>query len=147
MKRFAIGIILVMLLGLTGSSSATLSQSFIRVSTSTDVVNLGTAHFFNGVHEVMNALKVEVETNGWHGPVILSTTPLERQGGGIIEPSDIYVRTPKIGHYVSLKHPVIILPTASGTQEITVDFQVQTELNYPSGQYKGMLTLTIIPPV
>jgi hypothetical protein len=146
MKRFAIWIIIVVL-GLTGSSSATSSLPFIRVSTSMDEVNLGTAHFFNGIHEATSALKVEVETNSWHGPVVISTTPLERQGGGIIEPEDIYVRTPKIGHYVSLKHPVIILPTASGTQEVTVDFQVQTDLNRPSGQYKGMLTLTIIPPV
>ena len=147
MKRFVTGIILVVLLGLTGSSSATSGLPFIRVSTSTDEVNLGTAHFFNGVHEVKNALKVEVETNAWHGPVVISTTPLERQGGGIIEPEDIYVRTPKIGQYVSLKKPVIILPTASGAQEIVVDFQVLAELSHPSGEYKGMLTLTIIPPV
>jgi hypothetical protein len=147
MKRFRRLIILVVLFGLAGSSSATLGQSFIRVSTSTKEVDLGTAHFFNGLHEVTNALTVEIETNYWHGPVTISTTPLERQGGGVIEPDDIYVRTPKIGHYVSLKRPVIILPTATGTHEITVDFQVQTELNRPSGQYKGMLTLTIIPPV
>jgi len=147
MKRFAKWIILVVLIGLTGSSSATSTLPVIRVSTSTDEVDLGTAHFFNGIHEVKNALKVEVETNYWHGPVVLSTTPLERQGGGIIEPEDIYVRTPKIGHYVSLKRPVIVLPTSTGTHEIIMDFQVQTDLDRPSGQYKGMLTLTIIPPV
>jgi acetyltransferase-like isoleucine patch superfamily enzyme len=147
MKRFAIWIIIVVFFGLTGLSSATPILPFIRVSTSTNEVDLGMAHFFKGIHEVTNALKVEVETNCWHGPVVISTTPLEHQGGGIIEPDDIYVRTPKIGHYVSLKHPVIILPTGSGTQNVMVDFQVQADLNRPSGQYKGMLTLTIIPPV
>lgn len=147
MKKIAIGIILVVLSGLAGSSSATSNLPYIRVSTSVNEVNLGTAHFFNNIHEIKNALKVEVETNSWHGPIVLSTTPLKRQGGGMIEPEDIYVRTPKIGRYVSLKQPVIILPTSFGTEEVIVDFQVQTQLNYPSGEYEGVLTLTIIPPV
>lgn len=147
MKRCLIWTILVVLLGSVGTTSATVTGPFIKVSTVPDELDLGTAIFFKGDYEVPNALKVEVETNCFHGPVVMSTTPLERRGGGIIEPEDIFVRTSRIGQYVSLKKPVVILPTGVGSQKIMVDFKVCAGLEKPSGQYKGIITLTVMPPV
>jgi hypothetical protein len=147
MKRIVIWTMSVVLFASVGTTSATTTDPFIRVATVPDELDLGTAIFFQGVYEVQNALKVEVETNCFHGPVVISTTPLERHGGGRIEPDDIFVRTSKIGQYVSLKKPVIILPTGAGSQEITVDFKVHAGLDRPSGQYKGIITLTVMPPV
>lgn len=172
MKRFLIWTILVVLIGSTGTISArskstrrahqgpmsimsagaiitksTSTVPFIRIITSPDEIDLGTAVFFAGVHEVPGALKVQVDANCMHGPVVISTTPLERQGGGQIEPDDIFVRAPITGGYVSLKKPVVILPSAPGSQEVEVDFKVHAGTNHPSGQYKGIITLTIAPPV
>jgi hypothetical protein len=147
MRRLLLWTIFMAVLVWAGTSSATSDEPFIRVSTSPDEIDLGTAIFFAGIHEVPGALTVEVESNCWHGPIIISTTPLERQGGGLIEPDDIFVRTPGMGRYVSLKKPVVILPTAAGSQEVVVDFKVHAGLKNPSGQYKGMITLTIVPPV
>jgi hypothetical protein len=147
MKRLVTWTIVVALVGLAGTTRATSIKPFISVSTSSDELDLGTAVFFAGIHEVPGALTVEVESNCWHGPIVISTTPLERYGGGRIEPDDIFVRTPEMGRYVSLKKPVVILPTAAGSQEVVLDFKVHAGLKNPAGQYKGMITLTIVPPV
>lgn len=147
MRRFVIWTILVVLLGSAGTTYSTSNKPFIRVETTPDELDLGTAVFFDGVHEALGALKVEVEANCWHGPILISTTPLKRLGGGVIEPADIFVRTSRIGHYVSLKKPVVILPTALGSENVVLDFKVHGGLNKPSGHYNGMITLTIVPPV
>ena len=147
MKRFLIWTILVVLIGSAGTIGATSTVPFISISTSPDEIDLGTAVFFAGVHEVPGALKVQVEANCMHGPVVISTTPLERRGGGRIKPEDIFVRAPFTGGYVSLKRPVVILPTASGSHVVEVDFKVHAGAMHPSGQYKGTITLTIAPPV
>jgi hypothetical protein len=134
-------------MGTVGTTSATSTKPFIRVSTSPDELNLGLAKLFAGIHEVQDALKVEVESNCWHGPIVMTMTSLEHPRGSRIEPDDIFVRTPKTGGYVSLKKPVVILPTSEGPQEVVLDFKVHAGVNKPSGQYKGMITLTIVPPV
>ncbi|MFC1634625.1 hypothetical protein ACFL5Z_07255 [Planctomycetota bacterium] len=147
MKKIVIWTILVALLGSAGTTRATSNKPFFRITTSPDEIDFGTAIFFDGVHEVLGALKVEVEANCWHGPILISTTPLQRRGGGQIEPADIFVRTSKIGRYVSMKRPVVILPTAAGSEKVVVDFKVHGDLSKPSGQYNGMITLTLMPPV
>jgi hypothetical protein len=96
---------------------------------------------------VPGALTVGIETNFWHGSVMISTTPLKSRRGGKIEPENIFVRTSKIGQYVSLKKPVMIMSTAAGSQEVVVDFKVHAGSNNPSGQYEGTITLTVAPPV
>ena len=147
MKKLVIWTILVALIGSAGMTGAASQKPFFRITTSPDELDFGTAIFFDGVHEVPGALKVEVEANGWHGPIFISTTPLERRGGGRIEPEDIFVRTSKIGRYVSLKRPVVIMPTAAGSEKVVVDFKVHADLSKPAGHYNGMITLTIAPPV
>ncbi|OHB74666.1 MAG: hypothetical protein A2Z25_09290 [Planctomycetes bacterium RBG_16_55_9] len=147
MKRLVTWTILVAMLGSAGTTGAKSIEPFIKVSTSPDEVDLGTAVFFAGVHEVSGALKVLVESNCLHGPVVMSTTALERRGGGLIKPDDIFVRASGTGKYVSLEKPVVIVPTAEGSQQVVLDFKVQAGLNNPSGQYNGMITLTVVPPV
>ena len=149
MKRFIIWTILLALLGSSGTIGAKIDENepYLKVSTSPDEIDLGMATFFLGIHEVPGALKVGIETNFWHGPVMISTTPLTSGTRGKIEPENIFVRTSSLGQYVSLKKPVMIMPTAAGSQEVVVDFKVHAGLNYPSGQYKGTITLTIAPPV
>jgi hypothetical protein len=147
MKRFVLWIILVVLFGLAGTTYSTSDKAFVRIKTSSDELDLGTAIFFDGIHEVQGALKVEVEANCWHGPILISTTPLKRTMGGIIKPEDIFVRTSRGGHYVPLHKPVVILPTALGSEDVVLDFKVHGDLSKPSGSYKGVVTLTIVPPV
>jgi len=147
MKRIVLWTILVALTGSAGIASTASNKPFIRVSTTPDELDLGTAIFFAGIHEVPGALKVEVESNCLHGPILISTTPLERRGGGSIKREDIFVRIPAIGDYISLKKPVVIMPTSAGPREVILDFKVHAGLDNPSGQYEGMITLTIVPPV
>lgn len=147
MKRIVLWTILVALTGSAGIASTVENKPFIRVSTTPDELDLGTANFFAGIHEVPGALKVEVESNCLHGPILISTTPLERRGGGFIKQDDIYVRIPKITDYVSLKKPVVIMSTSAGPQEVVLDFKVNAGLDNPSGQYQGTIILTIVPPV
>ena len=147
MKRFVLWTILVVLIGLAGTTYSRSDEAFVRIKTSSDELDLGTAIFFGGVHEVQGALKVEVEANCWHGPILISTTPLKRIRGGVIKPEDIFVRTSRVGHYVPLHQPVMILPTELGSGEVVLDFKVHGDLSKPSGSYKGVITLTIVPPV
>ena len=147
MKRIVFWTILVALTGSAGIADTALEQPFIRVSTTPDEVNLGTANFFEGVHEVSDALTVKVESNCLHGSIFLSTTPLERRGGGFIKPEDIFVRVHSKGDFVSLKKPVVIMRTSAGSQEAVLDFKVNASPGDLSGYYEGMITLTIMPPV
>jgi BRCT domain type II-containing protein len=147
MKRIVFWTILVALTGSAGIANTVSDKPFIRVSTTPDELDLGTANFFAGIHEVPGALKVEVESNCLHGPILISTTSLERRGGGLIKQEDIYVRVPKVTDYVSLKKPVVIMSTSAGPQEVVLDFKVHAGLDNPAGQYEGMITLTIVPPV
>jgi hypothetical protein len=147
MKRLVTWTILVALLGFAGTSTATSDKPFFSISATPDELDLGTANFFAGVHEVPSAVTVNVESNCWHGPVTISITPLERRGGGRIKPDDIFVRATGMGHYVSLKKPVVIVPTSAGPQKTVLDFKVNAEANNPSGHYTGLIVLTIMPPV
>jgi hypothetical protein len=147
MRRIVLWTILVALTGSAGIANTASETPYIRVSTTPDEIDLGTANFFAGIHEVPGALKVEVESNCVHGPILISTTPLERRGGGVIKQEDIYVRIPSVGDYISLKRPVVIMPTSVGPRQVVLDFKVHAGLANPSGQYEGMITLTIVPPV
>jgi hypothetical protein len=149
MKRIVIWTILLALLGSAGATDTHINKDelYLKVSTSPDEIDLGRAIFFQGIHEVPGALTVGIESNWWHGPILLSTTPLKSRTGGKIEPENIFIRTSQTGQYVSLKKPVRIMPTAAGSQEVVVDFKVHAGLNNPSGQYKGTITLTVVPPV
>jgi len=148
MRRLMTWVLLAALLGLVGSTSAKTVAPFVSISTTPDELDLGTATFFAGIHEVLGALTVAVESNCLHGPVYISTTRLEHDGGGHhIEAGDIYVRSAKIGNYVSMARPVMILPSAKGAQKVELDFQVHAERMHPPGSYEGVVTLTIVPPV
>ena len=147
MKRIVFWTILVLLTGSVGIANTTQNEPFIRISTTPDEVDLGTANFFAGIHEVSHALKVKVESNCLYGSVLISTTPLNRQGGGFIKPENIFVRAKKMGDYVSLKKPVIIMRTSTGSQETELDFKVHAESGNLAGHYEGTITLTIMPPV
>ncbi|MEJ2703744.1 MAG: hypothetical protein P8Z79_15015 [Sedimentisphaerales bacterium] len=147
MKKLVTWTILAVLLSVAGTSTATSDVPFVSVSASPDELDLGAANFFAGVHEVRGAMTVDVEANCWHGPVYLSITPLKRPGGGLIEPADIFVRAPKMGQYVSLKKPVVVVPTSVGPRKVVLDFKVHAGVDNPAGHYTGVVTLTIVPPV
>ena len=147
MKKIVFWTILVALTGSAGIADTTPEKPYIRVSATPDEVNLGTANFFEGIHEVPDALKVKVESNCLHGPIFISTTLLQRHGGGFIKPENIFVRVHSMGDYVSLKKPVVIMRTSAGSQEAVLDFKVHASLNDLAGHYEGMITLTIVPPV
>jgi hypothetical protein len=75
----------------------------------------------------------------------MSTTALTRREGGSIPPKHIFVRTPATGEFVDLAKPVAISQPTEGPHNIVVDLKVQTEWNV-AGEYKGTITLTVMPP-
>ncbi|UCC96734.1 MAG: hypothetical protein JSW66_12920 [Phycisphaerales bacterium] len=151
MKRITIWALLVAAaFGWTGTASAVKPAStdspFINVTTTPDRLDLGTAPFM-GPHEVKAALTVEVDANCVHGPIYLSTTPLSRRNGGSIEPERVFVRTEATNGFVAIKRPVAISQTAKGSHKIVLDVRVDTPDGAPAGEYSGVFSLMIVPPV
>jgi hypothetical protein len=120
------------------------TRPFVHVSATPSSLDLGTTSFA-GLHESPAALTVVVESNCIHGPILMSTTALKRRQGGSIPPEHIFVKTPATGEFVGMARPVAISQPTTGPHKIVVDLKVQTEWNL-AGEYKGTITLTVMPP-
>ena len=148
MRRLVITWILAIgLFGLSSIADAKQTElPFVHVYTTPDRIDLGTVPLFKDAFEVTEALTVKVESNCLHGPIMISSTKLERPQGGSISPDNIFVRTPATGGYVAMARPVTISKPTTGSHKIVLDFRVQAQFLYPAGEYSGTLTLTIMPP-
>jgi hypothetical protein len=93
------------------------------------------------------ALTVEVDSNCFHGPIMITTTKLKRRQGGSISPERIFVKTPATSGFVTMAKPVAISKSAEGPHKIVLDFRVETQFLDPAGEYTGTIMLTIMPPV
>jgi len=121
-------------------------RPFINVTTKPDRLDLGTAPLMGSL-ELRAALTVEVEANCAHGPILLSATPLNRRSGGSIGTDRIAVRTAATDGYVAMNRPVAISKPAFGPHRIVVDVKVDAPVGYPAGDYNGVFTFMIMPPV
>ena len=149
MKRLVITWVLAAILfGLAGVAGAEqIDEPFVNVSTTPDVLDLGTASFFTDSHDVPGALTVKVDSNCFHGPIMISTTKLKHRQGGSISPDHIFVKTPETGGFITMARPVPISKSTEGSHKIVLDLRVETGgLLYPADEYKGTITLTIMPP-
>lgn len=148
MKRLVITWALAaVLFGLAGVAGAEqINKPFVNVSTTPDVLDLGTASLFTDSLEVPGALTVKVDSNCFHGPIMISTTKLKRRRGGSISPERIFVKTPATGGFVSMARPVAISKSTDGPHTIVLDLRVETNFLDPAGEYTGTITLTIMPP-
>jgi len=124
----------------------TSERPFISVTTRPDRLDLGTAPLMGSL-ELRAALTVEVEANCAHGPILLSATPLNRRSGGSIGTDRIAVRTAATDGYVAMNRPVAISKPANGSHRIVVDVKVDAPAGYPAGDYNGVFTFMIMPPV
>jgi len=141
----------VVMLGWAGNASAvkpadTADRPFINVTTTPDRLDLGTTPWM-GPLELKAALTVEVEANCLHGPIYLSATPLNRHNGGSIGSERISVRTAETNGYVAMNKPVAISKPTKGSHRVVVDVKVDPPAGFPAGEYNGVFTFTIMPPV
>jgi hypothetical protein len=144
MKKFINYLALMVFLGLAGVARA--DQPFIRISTTPKTLDLG--EFFRpGEHQSSAVLKVKVESNGLHGPILVSVTKLKSKRGYVIEPEQILVKSPVTSGYVPMKSSVIISKSKVGSHNIELNFKVMTEPDDRVGSYEGMLIFTIVPPI
>lgn len=148
MKRLAIAWVLAIgLFGLSGVVEAEqTNKPFVNVSTTPDEIDLGTASLFTNTFEVPAALTVKVESNCFHGPIMISATKLKHSQGSSISPEHIFVKSPVTSGFVAMVRPVAISKPTIGSHEIVLDFKVEADLLYPAGEYSGTIMLTMIPP-
>lgn len=125
---------------------ASTDKPFLTVSTTPDELDLGTAPSA-GPYQVDAAFTVEVDTNCTLGPIYASITALKHRNGSSIEPQSILVRTSATKGFVAMNKPVAISQPATGSQKIAVDVKVLTKVLGPAGEYTGVFTFTITPPV
>jgi hypothetical protein len=151
MKRIVTwALVSAVLLGMAATASAVQpaneDKPFLIVSTTPESLDLGTAPLA-GPHEVDAAFTVNVDTNCKLGPIYVSTTSLKHRNGVSIEAENILVRTSATQGFVAMNKPVAISPPATGSNKITVDVKVLTKVMGPAGEYSGVFTFTIAPPV
>jgi len=148
MKRLVITWVLtVVLFGLAGiAGAAQTDKPFVHVSATPDELDLGTALFFGDTYDVPAALKVKVEANCMHGPIMISATKLKHRQGGSISPDSIFVKTTATDGFVAMAKPVAISKSTMGSHEIVLDLRVETKSLRPAGEYTGTLMLTVMPP-
>jgi len=134
--------------GLTASVHAVKpgEQPFIHVSPSPRSLDLGTAKG-PGPHIVSEALKLKVQSNCFHGPIMVSSTELKGEIRGSIPAERIYVRSAATRGFVPLTRRVAVSQSQSGNHDIVLDMQVDTGFSEIAGEYRGTITVTIMPPV
>ncbi len=121
-------------------------KPYLVVSTTPESLDLGTAPM-SGPLQVDGAFTVKVDTNCKLGPIYVSATALKHHNGATIEPENIHVRTSATQGFVAMKKPVAISQPTTGSSEIVVDVKVVTKVMGPAGDYSGVFTFTIAPPV
>ena len=148
MKRLVIiWSLAAVLFGLAGIAGAgQIDKPFVNVSTTPDILDLGTSPVFTDSYDVLGALTVNVDSNCFHGPITISTTKLKRRQGGSISPNRIFVKTPATGGFVAMARPVAISKSTEGSHKIVLDLRVDTKFLDPAGEYTGTVTLTVMPP-
>ena len=138
----------MVLLGLAGVAGAEeVDIPFVKISTSPDELDLGTAMLFTEFYDVPAALTVDVESNCMHGPIVISTTELKSRQGEKISPERIFVKTPATDGFIPMVKPVSISKTMSGPHKIVLNLRVNSNFVKPAGEYTGTITLTVMPPV
>ncbi len=134
---------LIVLFGTAGISRA--DEQYVKISTTAKSLNLGTLTFWgDGVST--EVLKVRVESNCVHGPIVASITSLKGVGGGNITPDRILIKTETTGGFVPMAKPVSISETVEGSHDITANFKIDTTIKDHAGRYSGSLAFTVMPP-
>ncbi len=126
------------LLALAGDSDALPRvRRYIGLTASPMPLDLGTVSA-PGTYDSAAVLSMHLAANCNHGGTIISTSGLQREGGGQIPPERIHVRLPDTGQYVSLVNPVAVAPAAApGLQDFQLRFRLLTEPADPAGTYTG----------
>jgi len=117
---------------------------YVRVSATPDKLDLGTVLFVD--EELPEVLKVKVESNCLHGPVVASITPFKDSHGGTILPERISIQTAATGDFIPMIKPVVISEQAIGSHDILVKFKVNVDFTARAGKYSGNIVFTVMPP-
>ena len=121
-------------------------KPFVHVSPSTYDLDLGTAAA-PGLHIVNKVLTLKIESNCLHGPIMVSVSEFRRSLGGSISPDRIFVRSKATWGFVPMDKPVAVSRPQVGSHDIVLDMQVEAGFHDYAGQYRGTITVTIMPPV
>lgn len=124
----------------------TSKDSYVHVTPSTYSLDLGTAPG-QGYHSVNKVLTLKVDSNCFHGPILISASDLRHSWGSTIPRERIFVRSAATWGFVAMKKSVAVSKPQAGPHEIVLDLQVETEFTDRAGQYQGTLTVTVMPPV
>ncbi len=121
-------------------------EQFIHVTPSTYSLDLGTAAS-PGFYNIPKAITLTVDSNCLHGPIMISASNFQRRTVGSIPPERIFVRSAATWGFVKMDKPVPVSKPRVGSHDIVLDLQVQTGFNDFAGEYRGVLTVTVMPPV
>ena len=116
---------------------------FVSLSITPDELDLGTVPFA-GLWDSPASLKVLVQSNCSHGPILVSTTPLTSWQHRSVSADRIFVKSKATNGFVAMQKPVAVSEPQNGSHEIELSFRVQGEMDL-AGQYSGTLTFTIMP--
>lgn len=139
-------IILFCLAGIAQAVRPAGEEPFVNIAVTPSKLDLGTIPFV-GSQDSSEVLKIKVDANCMHGPIILSATEFERSGGGSISPKHIYVKSSAKEGFEAMEKPVTISNPEEGPHEIFLKFRLHKMYDRiePAGRYKGTFTFTIIP--
>ncbi|MHC4725970.1 MAG: hypothetical protein ACYS17_01985 [Planctomycetota bacterium] len=91
------------------------------------------------------ALTLKVESNCLHGPIMAEITKLRHRMGKTIKPDRVSIKSPITNGFVSMEQPVVISNPEMGSHEIDLSFRLDITTFEAAGQYKGILTFTVMP--
>ena len=139
----------IVLFGLAGIAQAVRpANPFVSITVKPSQLDLGNIPLV-GTHDPLAVLTVQVEANCPHGPVMVSATAFERQGGGSISPKHVYVKSPAMNGFITMGKPVSISKPEAGSHDIVLKFRLKNVFDKlePAGRYKGKFTFTVTPPL
>lgn len=122
-------------------------KPFLIVTTTPDSLELEMSPIAMSA-DVEGTFTLNVDTNCKLGSIYVETTPLKHQSGASIAPENILVKTSATQGFVAMGKPVAISSPTKGPNKITVDVRVLTKTaRGPAGDYSGVFTFIVAPPV
>jgi len=149
MKRILVALVTVVALfwsvGVVQAKDS--DKPFVSLSVTPDILNLGTLPFLTNIYEPPAKLTVNVASNCYHGPIVVSMTGLKHSKiGGTITPDRILIKGPATGGFVPMAKPVAVSAPTTGPHNILLKFKVENKFQDIAGKYTGTIIFTIMPP-
>jgi hypothetical protein len=149
MKKIVVALVTVVALFWSGGvvQAKYSDKPFISLSVMPDILDLGTLPFLTNIYDSPAKLTVKVESNCYHGPIVVSMTELKHKSiGSTITPDRILIKGPVTGGFVPMAKPVVVSKPTTGSHDILLKFKVENKFQDIAGKYTGTIIFTIMPP-